>query len=510
MKKGTPRVLGMIAAGSGLILLLVMAGVWREKRAVRLFRDALIAGGEKLKLNELIPPYSAEAHQAAIELIDAVSRLPSKLSVVLPNAPSKMRFVEPGRAMVGWRVADLRQEGKQTNHWGELDAELRGAEPVLNEIRKLLKSPSFNWNLAYGQGFSLMMPHLAKLKQIVQWLATATMNDLHAGRLNLALANHTALLQAVNSLQDEPLIVSQLVRAAYAAIAFTATWEALQANGWTDPQLREMQASWEASRFVRDLERSLEMERAMCVEVFARSRRSHSELHRHLAGVAPPETTARPVRSRQPRWVHEIAALSIDFARRLRTAGRDHLWQWVWSYGDEYHYLQTVEVRLKALRATEANWMLAGIQLPIDEDFMSPGRPDGVAPRHLFSTYLLSFLDRTLQRVRRIETQSELAVTAVALKRYRLRHERWPADLNALVPEFLGQLPIDPMDGQALRYRLNSHGSFTLYSVNADGKDNSGDPAPPKEMEKSHDFGNGRDMVWPMPASAEEIKRLPR
>ena len=505
MKKGTPRVLGMIAAGLGLILLLVMVGVWRDQQAVRLFKDALIAGGENLKVNELIPPYFAEAHQAAIELTGAASRFPNNSPIVSLNPPRKMRIIAPGKATVGWQVPDLREEAGQTNRWEDLDAELAAAEPVLRELRKLLKSPSFNWNLAYGQGFSLLMPHLAKIKQIVQWLATATMNDLHASRLDLALANHTAMLQAVNSLQDEPLIISQLVRAACAAIAFTATWEALQTNGWTDAQLGEMQAAWETIRFARSLERSLEMERAMGVEALARSRSSHAELHRQLAGLALPDTAARRVGTKRPRWVNEFAAIWSDSVRRLRTAGRDHLWQWVWSYGDEYHYLRTVEARLKALRAAEANWMPIGIRLPIDDDFIAPARQDGVAPRHLFSTHLLSFLDRTLQRVKRIETQRELAVTAVALKRFRLRHERWPADLNALVPGFLGQLPMDPMDGQTLRYRLNSDGSFTLYSVNVDGKDDSGDPTPPKDKAKSHDFAYGRDMVWPVPADVKSL-----
>jgi hypothetical protein len=60
-----------------------------------------------------------------------------------------------------------------------------------------------------------------------------------------------------------------------------------------------------------------------------------------------------------------------------------------------------------------------------------------------------------------------------------------------------------------LRYRTNNEGSFVLYSVGEDGKDDGGDPTPPEPIlpnNRNTSWWKGRDAVWPMPASAEEVK----
>src|SRR5205823_13073564 len=57
---------------------------------------------------------------------------------------------------------------------------------------------------------------------------------------------------------------------------------------------------------------------------------------------------------------------------------------------------------------------------------------------------------RIIVRAFEAQTQAQLVTTAIALKRYQLRHRKLPPDLSALVPEFLPALPRDPMNGQPL------------------------------------------------------------
>ncbi len=66
------------------------------------------------------------------------------------------------------------------------------------------------------------------------------------------------------------------------------------------------------------------------------------------------------------------------------------------------------------------------------------------------------------------------ALVALAVERYRLRHGDWPAELALLVPEFLDELPVDPFDGQPLRYLRNDRG-VTIYSFGQDVEDDQGD-----------------------------------
>ena len=98
----------------------------------------------------------------------------------------------------------------------------------------------------------------------------------------------------------------------------------------------------------------------------------------------------------------------------------------------------------------------------------------------------------------------QLVITAIALKRHELRHGRLPTTLLALAPEFLCTVPRDLMDGQPLRYRLHPDGSFALYSVGDNLRDDGGDALPDVAQGSVRNApGEGRDWVWPRLHSGE-------
>ena len=66
------------------------------------------------------------------------------------------------------------------------------------------------------------------------------------------------------------------------------------------------------------------------------------------------------------------------------------------------------------------------------------------------------------------------AVVALACERHRLKHKEWPKSLDVLVKEkLLDAIPLDPFDGQPLRYRKTKD-RIVLYSVGPDLTDNQG------------------------------------
>lgn len=62
------------------------------------------------------------------------------------------------------------------------------------------------------------------------------------------------------------------------------------------------------------------------------------------------------------------------------------------------------------------------------------------------------------------EARFRIAGTALAVERFRLEYSRLPERLEELVPAYLTAAPIDPVDGQPLRYRRDA-GDFVLYSI---------------------------------------------
>jgi hypothetical protein len=84
----------------------------------------------------------------------------------------------------------------------------------------------------------------------------------------------------------------------------------------------------------------------------------------------------------------------------------------------------------------------------------------------------------------RVQTQVHEALIACALERYRLAHDAYPETLDALVPQFLAQIPPDLIGGRPLHYRRADGGKFLLYSVGWNETDDGGKP------------GSDDDWLW--------------
>lgn len=108
------------------------------------------------------------------------------------------------------------------------------------------------------------------------------------------------------------------------------------------------------------------------------------------------------------------------------------------------------------------------------------------------SIYLLASmeamgLDRSLELSLRVRASIDCAHAALAVERYRLAHGEWPESLEVLVPEFLPAVPIDPFDGQPIRYRQTDFGCV-IYTIGDDATDHGG-RINPKEDKDRRDFG---------------------
>ena len=69
--------------------------------------------------------------------------------------------------------------------------------------------------------------------------------------------------------------------------------------------------------------------------------------------------------------------------------------------------------------------------------------------------------------------RTEVAAVAIAVHAFRSEHGSFPESTEALVPYYLGSIPVDGFDGLPLRYSSQGDG-FTVYSVGADGVDDGG------------------------------------
>jgi len=94
-------------------------------------------------------------------------------------------------------------------------------------------------------------------------------------------------------------------------------------------------------------------------------------------------------------------------------------------------------------------------------------------------------------------------VIALAAERYRQACKKWPDSLDKLCPRFLASVPLDPFDGEPLRYRRFEDG-MVIYTTGYDGVDNGGNvDRNPSDPQSDADIGV---RLW----DAAKRRQLPR
>jgi hypothetical protein len=487
----------------GIVLVAVLLGErWRGRRALAAWKNHMAAQGEIFDPAQLWPPASADSLEFSNRFAQARLELPAGFS---PFCGMMSGWAEgpDGKARRGSQTLSPLADPAHT--WLDLEAAAGQAAPTLQTIRALLQNPPAVLGDMRKRLEDGALPNYVNIRVIAQMLHSAALNDLHKGNLAGARENLIALSACGRLNEGDATLVGFMIRVAVTGLAINAYWDALQADGWTENQLAELQHACQAVNLGPKMSKALEGERASrlyALEQF-RSGSYGKWITRHEAILASFGT--RP----KERYVVEPTHL-------WRQCGFHPLWRLAWADQEELLYLQHMQADIEALRKGDAqgNWQLLKQRLEvIHQQYQPPTSPwrfyfrlpivdslsevIGPAPAPGNTCPFVDFTKAWATAHQNL-TQHNLVITGIALKRHHLRHGRYPATLAALVPEFLATIPTDLMDGQALRYRLNPDGSPTLYSVGADFKDDGGTiKPPPKPNSGWFNPMAGPDWVWP-------------
>ncbi len=472
----------------------------RSRGAVSLarYKRQLSARGEAMTPRELMKP-APEGANGAVEVVKASQELIKGMA--LPDHyPPRMRLTPSGEATVGFRQAQWTEE-KATYNWDQLAADLAANHATLERIRLSLETPVLDNQLDYSQGPKMRFTHLAKAKSLTCWFGSACQLALHQNRLQDCLDPLIAEIRLPRLLERDRILISELVRIALAAIARTDTWEALQADGWTDDQLARIQKAWEECRFLTNYTRSLEGECVFATITFEFCRRSNAEAGSLLFWQ---EDFLGPASSERPAWEVALRAFpagdtAAEFLKKQVYCG---IWRFAWLDQCERKHLQEVQQLVETSRAAEKSLSLASVRPQSDLlAARAQNRNWYDELRFPFGVSSVATLSHAVNRAMRAETERSLALAAIALKRYGLQQTNPPASLASLVPQFLAAVPIDYMDGKPIKYFLSAEGTPVLYSIGEDGVDNRGDKQTADSSKVGGNWWARKDLVWPAPAA---------
>jgi hypothetical protein len=495
----------LLILGSLVLILAAMASLVfssGSRVALQKYERELRAEGEKLTLTELTRGRRSSGGDSYTVITNAAAMLSNRgfdVSLVFdPSLLDVQRYVGPGQASVTWRQASrtYKSAGRQKagplgslDAWEEYAAQIQAAQSTLRELREALKTPATDAGPWTTWTNMVVTPRInfAAIRTAAKWLTVAVEIDLHQGRLEEALQDLEALAALARMERDEYSLVAQMTRVSVAGLGLKVTWEALQAPGWTEPQLERLQRAWEPVNLAAALETGFFGQRAVINEVFAQLRHPRGPQTSQLLG--PP-----------------IAVTSSGWSPPKQTfmeAWKDYLYLHAYKAtcinDDELLYLRSMQESLGAIQLLKAQRPWAEAKQRMDKAVANLNRTASSFRRLRYPVSMRGIPSFTHagEIAIRVETERQMTLAAIALKRFELRQGKPSPSLEALVPELLPIVPYDYMSAKPLCYHLRADGSCLLYSVGEDGKDDGGDPTPPPGTPPG--LWEGRDAVWPSP-----------
>ena len=414
--------------------------------------------------------------------------------------PEPMQGIAPGRAASSFLKSMWGSSNGRPYTWESLGTWRQDVASNLDSLHLALAQPECRTSVDWRQGFKAPLPAMVRYKQGARALSAAALLAARNGDRAEALRHLTDLRRLESALASQPLLISQLVRIASASIGLTTAWDLAQRIDWTEVDLAALQSALPSTNFCQ-----------ATVESF-RGETSLWEVTLREPDFSPTSTLSDGWGGNQgplssPSDLNEVPDfLSELFGRtriRLQALLFDPLWRYGWrDLALAVHLMAMNELVNRSRSAAESHDLKS-----FSAEGILPARKlgwyDGL--RLNLSAKTLDNLSLALSRALALETQRSLIETHIALRRFVLRHGHAPARLEDLVPEFLPMVPLDGMVGEPLRYRVNSDGSHTVWSVGRDFKDNGGDPTQERSGETSVFWTHGRDTVIPMAVTETEL-----
>jgi hypothetical protein len=299
---------------------------------------------------------------------------------------------------------------------------------------------------------------------------------------DLALEDIKISYKLLSGAKRDPTLLGGLVAIGMAAVSDAVLYDGLALHAWSDDQLVELEHTLEPINFLADYQFAIRSEAVLSADNLDFFKNvPHGGIIKLITGMSDnipsPSNTSDLLgrilfswpsgwwdnnKSRMANALLGAVALSDPKAHRVFVDRAD---QWE-----------------KEARRFKSHWTAA-------------------APWNIFYAIAAPPILNALIQFTHGQSWIDQARVACRLERYRLIHGVYPDSLEVLVPSSIDTLPCDPINGQAYHYHIRPDGTFLLYSVGWNQKDDGGDAVfvlinstDPNDSPQKHG-----DWVWPTP-----------
>jgi hypothetical protein len=331
---------------------------------------------------------------------------------------------------------------------------------VLDELQEASRRPLSRFPLEYDADdpAAILLPHLAKMKGCARVLQLRASAELEAGQPAPALQDIELMLRLAESIRNEPILISHLVRIAIVNLALQPVWEGLATHRWDDGQLSALERDLGKADFLADYRAAMRGE-----QTFSATEIDYVRRQRRFGVFDCPS--------------HQLVP---DMLSRLIPSG--------WFYQNQVrcarlmveHYVPLADLDHRTISPAAAR--AAEAALARDTRVLTP--------YNVLERLLVPALNAAVKKFAAAQVRVDQARLACALERARLAHGEYPETLDALAPH-------DIINGQPLHYRRLNREQFILYSVGWNEADDGGQVVT-KKNDGPIELDQG-DWVWQAP-----------
>jgi hypothetical protein len=293
--------------------------------------------------------------------------------------------------------------------------------------------------------------HLFEIKKLAQLLCEQNLYLAQTGETDELPASFQSLTALSGSLLKQPVLIDYLVSVAVSGLAAQNLEAVLNEVEFTETELKQLQAQFIKMRNTDDLYDTLFNERCAMIVAYDLPLKKRVHYLMGRSGVAVGLYFLSGINQQDK-------GLSLDFHDRF--------------------------LEVSQLPSHQRQSALAQIRQEID----------AYSGFH-FHVMDLLVLDKVFKIGHRVMGGLYCAETALAVERYRLARGELPGSLEDLVSAFLEVVPLEPFDGEPLRYIRHADGGYTVYCIGDDWVDNGG--LSKEQMAEQTGEENPEEYDWP-------------
>jgi len=328
-------------------------------------------------------------------------------------------------------------------------------------LEKATSMPKCRFPINYEDGPGMLLPHLAKLRMCARLLAVKSAIEAANGQTEKALHICISGIKLAQSVSNEPVLISSLVRIAIDSMMLSSLEEISNKGTVDNKSYKKLVEEIKKERESPIVSSGLKNEVVGALWVY--NKISKSSIEEILDMFTPRLYMSGPETKPANPNINSSNGNKIELNKEEKKLIKEYI---PFVENDIVFYLQTISSYI--FLAKGPYWQVKDSLRKTDESINTLRME-----KYFLSMQLLPALSRAHLQEARIDALLGAAQMGLANRIYRQEHGEFVDSLSQLTPDILPALPLDPFTGKDYIYRKKDKG-FVVYSVGEDEKDYGG------------------------------------